>query len=88
MFSLPTRVLCSTWPRMVRKKIVDALPFGLGAAYRRWRHGSEAVFDMHYTPVQTVEATLTKAGLKMIHREPDQSAGEHAEGFLYIATKR
>ena len=87
MFSLPTRVLGTTWPRMVRKKIIDALPLGLGATYRRWRHGSAAVFDMHYTPAQTVETTMTTAGLKMICREPDQSAGENAEGFLYIASK-
>jgi SAM-dependent methyltransferase len=87
MLSLPTRVLCSTWPARVRQKMVDMLPFGLGGTYRRWRHGSAAVFDMYYTPSDTVKATLREAGLTFLHLESDASAGEHAEGFFYLAAK-
>jgi SAM-dependent methyltransferase len=87
VFSLPARVLDSTWPRMVRQKLVDLLPFGLGSVYRRWRHGSAAVFEMHFTPTRTVEAALKAAGLRVLRCEPDQSAGPNAEGHLYIASQ-
>lgn len=86
-FSLPARVLDSTWGAHARKRIVEMLPFGLGAIYRRWRHGSEAVFEMHFTPAETVQATLVGAGLLPLHREPDKSAGENTEGFFYVFKK-
>jgi ubiquinone/menaquinone biosynthesis C-methylase UbiE len=87
IFSLPARVLSSTWGPRLRQKAVDLLPFGLGRRYRHWRHGSEAVFEMHYTSPESVERVLSDAGLKVLRREPDNSAGEQAESFVYLAGK-
>ena len=87
-FSLPARPLYSTWGPVLRKRLVEMLPFQLGTRYRRWKHGSEAVFEMYYTPPETVHSVLAKAGLTLLHREPDQSAGEKTEGYFYVFSKR
>jgi SAM-dependent methyltransferase len=70
-----------------RQRLVDALPFGLGKLYRRLRHGSSAVFQVYFTPAETVEATLRDAGLTLVDRAPDDSAGPETEGFIYLARK-
>jgi SAM-dependent methyltransferase len=87
MFDLPARNLSATWGPRLRQRIVEGLPFSLGTVYRRWKHGSEAVFDMHYTAAEKVQQTLSGAGLRLVHREADHSAGEKAEGYLYIFRK-
>lgn len=87
LFQLPSRNLRDGSAASFRQRLVDALPFGLGRAYRRWRHGSAVVFDVHYTPRDEVHATLRAAGLEPVHDEPDQSAGESTEGFIYVARK-
>ena len=86
-FSLPARALYATWGPRLRKALVEMLPLGLGKAYRRRRYGTEAVFEMHYTRPETVQATLTRAGMTFVHAEPDQSAGERTEGFYYVFRK-
>lgn len=83
-FQLPTRQLRSSWLPTARKRLVDALPFGWGRRYRRWRHGRETVFEMHFTPAAEVEAAARRAGLRLVHLEPDLSAGAGTEGFIYL----
>ncbi len=87
LFQLPSRNLQHSSAASFRQRLVDALPFGLGRAYRRWRHGSAVVFDVHYTPREEVHATLRAAGLEPLHDEPDASAGAGTEGFIYLARK-
>lgn len=86
-FQLPTRKLRSDWGALIRKRIVEALPFGLGKAYRRWRHRTDAVLEMYYTPAERVLAVASEAGLSLRHQEPDRSAGESTEGFIYVFAK-
>ncbi|HMO66954.1 MAG TPA: class I SAM-dependent methyltransferase, partial [Verrucomicrobiota bacterium] len=86
-FQLPARGPDSGRAARWRKRLVDALPFGLAAAYRRWRHGSSAVFDVFYTPRPAVEARLQAAGLAAGAAEPDASAGPGTEGYFYLARK-
>jgi ubiquinone/menaquinone biosynthesis C-methylase UbiE len=86
-FQLPSRAPRSNWAARFRKTLIDRLPFGWGRLYRQWRHGSSVVFDMYFTPDSTVEATAAAAGLKLIHREPDASAGAATGGFFYIFGK-
>lgn len=86
-FQLPSRTFQRNWMARFRKSLVEVLPFGLDRLYRRWRHGSSVVFEMHFTRSETVEATAAAAGLKLIHREPDTSAGATTEGFFYVFGK-
>jgi ubiquinone/menaquinone biosynthesis C-methylase UbiE len=86
-FQVPTRQGSSRFLPAMRKKLVDGLPFGLGRLYRNWRHGTDAVFEMNFTPVSIVLETASAAGLRLIHREPDKSAGEASEGFFYVFRK-
>jgi len=86
-FQLPSRSFRKMSPAAIRKKIIDVLPFGLDRAYRNWRHGCPVVFEMHFVPPSTVIKTAKQAGLAELHREPDQSAGESVESFVYIFRK-
>ena len=86
-FQLPARQIVINRGAVIRKRIVDALPLGLGAAYRKRRRGAAAVFEMHYTPVSTVLAWTEKVGLEELHLESDWSAGRDAESFIYIFRK-
>jgi ubiquinone/menaquinone biosynthesis C-methylase UbiE len=86
-FQLPARYLRSTWASRWRKRLVDALPFQWGAAYRRWRHGSTATFDMFFTSADQVLATARAVGLNLAHQEPDYSAGPDTEGWIYLFQK-
>jgi ubiquinone/menaquinone biosynthesis C-methylase UbiE len=86
-FQLPTRTLHADSIAKFRKGLIESLPFGMDRLYRRWRHGSSAVFDVYYTPSSAVEATAATEGLKLIHREPDAAAGPSTEGFFYIFAK-
>lgn len=87
-FQLPARAAQRFDVARLRKRIVESLPFGLGRSYRQWRHGSTEVFEMHYTPVDTVLAATGAAGLVEVHREPDRSAGDGVESYLYVFRKR
>lgn len=71
----------------LRRWIIDHLPLGLGQGYRRWKHGTDAVFEMHYTEPEEVRDTAHLAGLEEIHRQPDQAAGPEAMSFIYIFRK-
>jgi ubiquinone/menaquinone biosynthesis C-methylase UbiE len=86
-FQLPCREMNPDQMIKFRKWIIEHLPFGAGRLYRRWRRGTSAVFEMYYTPRQEVEATAAAAGLELIHREPDASAGATVESFFYIFKK-
>ena len=86
-FQLPSRTLQADSMAKFRKSLVESLPFGMDRLYRRWRHGSSVAFDVYYTPSSLVEATAAAAGLKLIHREPDASAGPTTEGFFYVFGK-
>ena len=83
-FQVPARQLGSSWSAKLRRTLVDTLPFGLNAAYRRWRHGSAAVFGMYFTPPSVVLEVAAAAGLKLVHQAPDLTAGEATEGYFYI----
>jgi SAM-dependent methyltransferase len=87
-FQLPARQLGTVWGARLRQRIVDLLPFGLGAAYRRWRHGSRAVFDMFFTPPAVLEEAAAGVGLRLMHKEPDPGGGPGTEGFFYVFRKR
>lgn len=86
-FQLPTRPLQADWMAKFRKSLIESLPFGMDRRYRRWRHGSSVAFEMHFTPSAVVEAAAATAGLKLVHREPDTSAGTTTEGFFYVFEK-
>jgi hypothetical protein len=86
-FQLPTRVLQVDWGARIRRALVDHAPFGIGAAYRRWRHGTAVAFQMHFTPAAVVEAACARAGLRPVHREPNLAAGKNTEGYFYICRK-
>jgi len=86
-FQLPSRPQAGSAQARFRQRLIDALPFGLGAAYRRWRHGSSTVFEVYYTLPDTVTRTLREAGIRPLAQIPDQSAGEGTEGFLYLGTR-
>jgi len=83
-FQLPSRNLKKISAAAIRKRLVELLPFGLDRAYRKWRHGCPVLFDMHFVSVQEVIKSANQAGLIEIHREPDRSAGESVESFIYI----
>jgi ubiquinone/menaquinone biosynthesis C-methylase UbiE len=87
-FQLPYYSGVSQTLPMLRKRVVDRLPFGLAAAYRRWRRGTSQIFEMHFTPPEKVEAILASGQLEIRHREPDESAGADTKGFIYLARKR
>ncbi len=84
MFQLPSRLQAADRGARLRRRLVDSLPFGLGRAYRQWRHGSSAVFDMHFTPRETVMEALSSLGMQVLQTAPDASAGAHTEGFIYV----
>lgn len=87
VFQLCSRPNPGTGAAAFRQRIVDALPFGLGKAYRRLRHGSSVVFEVFYTPAEEVLRTLRSAGLEPRHQEPDDAGGPGTEGFIYLARK-
>jgi SAM-dependent methyltransferase len=83
-FQVPSRLRRSPSGAVLRQRLVDSLPFNLGAWYRRWRHGSAHVFEMHYTPPEEVICVAAAAGLSLLHQEPDGSSGPATEGFIYL----
>jgi ubiquinone/menaquinone biosynthesis C-methylase UbiE len=86
-FQLPSRKFQADRMARFRKSLIESLPFGMDRLYRRWRHGSSVGFEMHFTPSAVVEAAAAAAGLKLVHREPDTSAGASTEGFFYVFEK-
>lgn len=86
-FQLPARTFQSDRVARFRRSFIESLPFGMDRLYRRWRHGSSVAFEVFYTPSSVVETTAAAAGLKLIHREPDASAGPETEGFFYVFGK-
>jgi siroheme synthase (precorrin-2 oxidase/ferrochelatase) len=87
VFQIPTGESAGTTASRLRRRLVDLLPGSLAATYRRWRHGTSAVFDMHFTPAAEVERVAGEAGLKLLTRVPDESAGRGSEGFLFVFRK-
>ncbi len=87
VFQLCSRPQPGTGAASLRQRLVDALPFGLAKAYRKWRHGSSVVFEVFFTPADEVLATLRSAGLVPVHQEPDDAGGPGTEGFIYLARK-
>jgi len=86
-FHLPARSRDSGWGARVRKRVIEALPFGLGAAYRRWRHGSGAVFDLYCTPPETVVPAAQSAGLALTSQVHDEPVPGQPEGYIYTFRK-
>lgn len=87
VFQLPACAVSAELAGLWRRRLVDSLPFGLGAAWRKWRHGSAAVFEVFYTPSETVRLAALGAGLEFIHAEPNVDAGTHTEGYIYFFRK-
>ena len=87
VFQLPSRRLTRSLAGVIRKSLVDALPFGLDQAYRKRRHGSRAAFDVHYTPLASVVEACSKSGLTELLIASDISPGSSAEGFIYVFRK-
>jgi SAM-dependent methyltransferase len=88
-FQLPTRRIATaaTLASRIRRTLVESLPFGLGAAWRRWRHGTSVSFDVYFTPADEVRSVAAAAGLKLLHAEPSLDGGKDSEGFIYIFRK-
>lgn len=84
VFQLPARPDPAERAGAWRRRLIDCLPFGLGAAWRKWRHGSSAVFDVCYTPPDVVRQAAGAVGLELVHAEPNADAGTNTEGFIYI----
>lgn len=87
IFQLPARPAPTVHVQLWRRRLVEALPFGLGASWRRWRHGSSVIFDVCYTPPEIVRHAAAKAGLEFVHAEPNADAGAGTEGFIYLFRK-
>ncbi len=87
VFQIPTGESSGTAASRLRRRLVDLLPRSLAATYRRWRHGTSAVFDMHFTAAAEVERVAAESGLKLLARVPDKSAGRGSEGFLFVFRK-
>lgn len=87
VFQLPARAVSAELAGSWRRRLVDSLPFGLGAAWRKWWHGSSAIFEVCYTPPEVVRLAALGAGLEFIHAEPNADAGTHTEGFIYFFRK-
>jgi len=86
-FQLPSKNLKRFSLAALRKTIVELLPFGLDRAYRKWRHDCPVIFEMFFIPPENVIHVTAQAGLRELHREPDQSAGESAQSFIYLFQK-
>jgi SAM-dependent methyltransferase len=86
-FHLPARSRSSGLGARVRKRVIEALPFGLDAAYRRWRHGSGAVFDLHCTPPEEVVPVAQSAGLTLKSQVQDEPVPGQPEGYIYVFRK-
>ncbi len=87
VFQLPSRRLTRSLAGVIRKSLVDTLPFGLDQTYRKLRHGSRTAYDVHYTPLATVLEACSKAGLSELLLASDITAGYSAEGFIYVFRK-
>ena len=86
-FQLPAAPASSQALPRARRWLVEHLPFGLGRAYRRWRRGSSAQFDMHFTKPAKLQGFLQEVGLREACRVPDAAAGPGTQGFLYLFQK-
>lgn len=87
-FQLPSRAIRPNRAALARKWIVEHLPFGLGALYRKWRHGASSAFDVFSIPADQVEAVFAKAEFVLMGKEPDASAGETFESSIYIFRRK
>lgn len=83
-FQLPSRNLKKISAAAIRKWAVELLPFGLDRTYRKWRHDCPVIFGMYFTPPEAVIEATMRAGLTELRREPDYSAGESVESFIYF----
>ncbi len=86
-FQIPSGPAARASFGVFRRRLVELLPKQLAAAYRRWRHGTAAVFEMHFTPASEVERVAVEAGLKLLFRVADESAGRGSEGLLFVFRK-
>jgi SAM-dependent methyltransferase len=89
-FQLPASHRHQTRSRvaLARKWLVDHLPWGLGSAYRRWKHGTSVIFEMYYTPSEEVVRAAAAIGLIEIHRRPDDAAGPGSLSYTYLFQKK
>jgi|GEM_PF-1601895 len=87
-FQLPTRELRRDKKVEFKRRLVDAMPFGLGRKYRKWKNGSSVVFSVYCTPVEKILEVAKVAGLQLIHQEPDQAAGADIESFCFVFRKQ
>ena len=87
VFQLPARAVSTDAAGSWRRRLVDSLPLGLGAAWRKWRHGSSVIFDVCFTPPEAVRLAALRLGLEFIHAEPNTDAGSNTEGFIYFFRK-
>jgi SAM-dependent methyltransferase len=71
-----------------RRIIVDFLPFGLGAFYRRLKRTPSVRFNVYCAGPDSVINSAGKSKLKCIAQEPDKSAGEYLESFIYVFRKK
>jgi SAM-dependent methyltransferase len=88
-FQLPSR-RCQTWAfrkSQIRRALIDSLPFGLGTAWRKWKHGTTVVFEVNCTPLEEVRRVAESVGLRLCHAEPSQDGGEDTEGYIYVFEK-
>ena len=84
---IPSHRLDSGGYSLLRRRLVNALPFGLDRRYRKWRHGAATAFDMFFTPPPVVIACARSNGLELLHQEADCAAGSETVGFFYVFRK-
>lgn len=87
-FQLPSRNVKKVSLAAMRKRLVELLPFGLDRVYRKWRHDCPIIFEMYAVAPENVIGLASRVGLTELHREPDESAGESFESFIYIFQKQ
>ena len=89
-FQIPSRVIDAQRAKSAsfRRRLIEALPFGLDRAYRRLKHGRSVNFHVYYTPPETVCAAAESVeGVKNQAQDPDKSACDDVESWFYYFQK-
>lgn len=86
-FQLPSKQCQPMHMKNLRRWIVEHLPFGMGRIYRRLKSGSADRFRVYTATVEDVVAAAKSAGLRLLHKEPDNSAGDGYQSYIYVFGK-
>jgi ubiquinone/menaquinone biosynthesis C-methylase UbiE len=87
-FQMPSRKIKGHSFQDFRRTIVDILPFGLGTFYRKLKRTPSVRFNIYCATEELVVASAENSNLECLVREPDNSAGESLESFIYVFRKK